>query len=204
MDPATQKDKAAGGRSKGGPDATLKPVGSVTQGVAGTQGGTIATGGPGRARNVHYEEVQTTLGLLYVIFHGDALLGITRGKPPAIVRAQVPEAFKKQLADYFEGKVREFDHEVSFMSGTDFEKRVWLALRKVPYGQTRPYKWLSEALGRPGANRAVGQALSKNPVPIVLPCHRIIASDGGIGGYSGGIEMKRRLLDLEYYHSMGQ
>jgi len=72
-------------------------------------------------------------------------------------------------------------------------------LKEIPFGQTRSYKWVAEKVGKPAAVRAVGRALSKNPVPIVVPCHRVIESDGSIGGYSSGVRRKRRLLEMEYY-----
>jgi methylated-DNA-[protein]-cysteine S-methyltransferase len=83
--------------------------------------------------------------------------------------------------------------------GTDFEKKVWETLRKIPYGETRTYKWLAEEIGKPQAFRAVGNALGKNPIPIIFPCHRVIESDGSLGGYSGGVDIKRRLIEIEYY-----
>ena len=90
------------------------------------------------------------------------------------------------------------------MEGTDFEKKVWLALKEIPYGEARTYKWLSEKIGSPKASRAVGQALGRNPISIVLPCHRIIESDGSIGGYSSGVDIKRRLLEMEYYNALSK
>ncbi|VAX31627.1 Methylated-DNA--protein-cysteine methyltransferase [hydrothermal vent metagenome] len=124
------------------------------------------------------------------------------GTSPAITarKSPLPEYIRDQMMKYFEGKLRKFD--IPFiLSGTDFEKRVWLTLNEVSYGQTRTYKWLAERLGSPRSVRAVGQALGKNPLPIILPCHRIIQSDGKLGGYSSGVGIKRRLLDLEYYSS---
>ncbi len=118
---------------------------------------------------------------------------------PSYPKGKAPESFKKELNEYFSGKRRDFHQNVIFLEGTDFEKKVWLSLREVPYGETRTYKWLAERIGNSKAARAVGRALSRNPIPIVIPCHRIIESDGSIGGYSGGADIKRRLLDLEYY-----
>ena len=77
--------------------------------------------------------------------------------------------------------------------------KVWYALNEIPYGETKTYKWIAEKIGKPAAVRAVGQALSKNPIPIVVPCHRVIESDGSIGGYSSGVNVKKRLLEMEYY-----
>jgi len=125
------------------------------------------------------------------------------GTSPAVAakKSPLPDKIKGQIRDYFEGKLRRFD--IPFvLTGTDFEKRVWLTLNEIPYGQTRTYKWLAERLGSPRGVRAVGQALSRNPLPIILPCHRVIQSDGGLGGYSSGVRIKRRLLELEYYSSL--
>jgi len=74
---------------------------------------------------------------------------------------------------------------------------VWQATRLIPYGETRSYLWVAVQIGKPGAARAVGQALGRNPLPVIIPCHRVIASDGGLGGFTGGLVMKRRLLELE-------
>jgi methylated-DNA-[protein]-cysteine S-methyltransferase len=102
----------------------------------------------------------------------------------------------RQLGEYFAGKRREFTLELAPF-GTDFQLRVWRALGKIPYGAVRNYADIARAIGQPGAARAVGQANGCNPLPIVIPCHRVIASDGTIGGYSGGLAIKHRLLALE-------
>ena len=82
-------------------------------------------------------------------------------------------------------------------SGTDFQRKVWSTLRKIPRGQTRSYAWLAQQVGKPKATRAVGAACGANPIPVVIPCHRVIASDGSLGGFGGGLPIKRRLLQLE-------
>ena len=82
-------------------------------------------------------------------------------------------------------------------SGTSFQQKVWRALTKIPRGQTRSYKWVAQKIGKPNATRAVGTACGANPVPVIIPCHRVIASDGSLGGFGGGLPMKRRLLRLE-------
>ncbi|MBI3593061.1 MAG: methylated-DNA--[protein]-cysteine S-methyltransferase [Nitrospirae bacterium] len=102
-----------------------------------------------------------------------------------------------ELDSYFKGDLKEFKQKIKFIIGTDFEQRVWLALKEIPYGETRSYKWIARMVGRPKAVRAVGQAIGKNPLPIILPCHRVIASDGSIGGFSCGVEIKRWLLRHE-------
>ncbi|HET6793587.1 MAG TPA: methylated-DNA--[protein]-cysteine S-methyltransferase [Acidimicrobiales bacterium] len=101
-----------------------------------------------------------------------------------------------QLKEYFAGQRDSFDIPLK-LKGTDFQREVWLALAEIPYGTTISYADLARAVGRPRAFRAVGQANGANPLPIVLPCHRVVASGGRIGGYGGGLTMKRRLLDLE-------
>lgn len=103
---------------------------------------------------------------------------------------------RAQLVEYFAGKRREFELELA-PYGTAFQLRVWRALREIPYGAVRNYGDIARAIGQPGAARAVGGAVGSNPLPIVIPCHRVIASDGTIGGYSGGLAIKHRLLALE-------
>lgn len=102
-----------------------------------------------------------------------------------------------ELNEYFKGKKIEFKQKTVFLKGTDFEKKVWLTLKEIPYGQTRTYKWLAEKIKKPDAARAVGQALKKNPLPLIFPCHRIISSDRSIGGYSAGVDIKKWLLNHE-------
>ena len=115
--------------------------------------------------------------------------------PPVDRDALIDEA-ARQLALYFEGRLREFDLPIE-MEGTPFQQRVWAALRQIPYGETRSYAELAATVGSPKGFRAVGAANGRNPVPIVVPCHRVIESNGGLGGFSCGIAYKRRLLDLE-------
>jgi len=143
------------------------------------------------------------VGRVFLLFSGKNLAGITFEKPDCR-RGEAPESFKKELRNYFEGKGEGFNQGIIFLEGTDFEKKVWLALKEIPYGETRTYKWIAEKIGSPKANRAVGQALGRNPIPIALPCHRIIESDGSIGGYSSGVDIKRRLLEMEYYSALSK
>ena len=105
-------------------------------------------------------------------------------------------AASAQLTEYFDGDRAEFDLPLDLI-GTDFQKAAWLALADVPYGETRSYGEQAERIGRAGAFRAVGAANGKNPIPIVLPCHRIVGADGSLTGFAGGLEMKQRLLALE-------
>jgi methylated-DNA-[protein]-cysteine S-methyltransferase len=101
-----------------------------------------------------------------------------------------------QLEQYLAGERTQFELELE-LGGTLFERRVWDEVRAIPYGETATYAEIAERIGRPGASRAVGRANGRNPVAVVVPCHRVIGSDGSLTGYAGGIEMKRALLDLE-------
>ncbi|PZT70766.1 cysteine methyltransferase [Streptomyces sp. SW4] len=101
-----------------------------------------------------------------------------------------------QLAAYFDGRLREFSLELR-LDGTPFQRAVWDQLRRIPYGETRTYGRLADALGNPAASRAVGLANGRNPIGIIVPCHRVIGATGDLTGYGGGLGRKRRLLDFE-------
>jgi len=103
---------------------------------------------------------------------------------------------RRQLAEYFAGERREFDLTLA-PEGTPFERSVWTELAKIPFGETRTYGEIARALGRPDAARAVGRANGANPIPIVVPCHRVIGADGSLTGFGGGLDVKARLLELE-------
>jgi methylated-DNA-[protein]-cysteine S-methyltransferase len=109
---------------------------------------------------------------------------------------EVLEKTRRQLDEYLKGRRREFDIPV-FMVGTDFQKSVWKALMKVPYGDTSTYSRIAKDIGNERAVRAVGNANAANPISIIVPCHRVIGSDGELVGYGGGLSVKRRLLELE-------
>jgi methylated-DNA-[protein]-cysteine S-methyltransferase len=102
----------------------------------------------------------------------------------------------EQLRAYFAGELRDFDLSLD-MQGTEFQRRVWLELRNIPYGETRSYSFVANIIGAPKAVRAVGAANGRNPIPIVVPCHRVIGAGGALVGYGGGLPLKRFLLDLE-------
>ena len=107
---------------------------------------------------------------------------------------------KRQLTEYFAGERRGFDLSLE-PSGTPFQCDVLAALQRIPYGETRSYSDIAAAIGRPKAVRAVGAANARNPLPIVLPCHRVIGKGGGLTGFGGGLEVKEQLLELERRHS---
>ena len=104
-----------------------------------------------------------------------------------------------QLKRYLKGELKRFDCKLDFR-GTPFQKKVWAALAKIPYGQTRSYKEIARAIGHPKAHRAVGNANGENSIPLILPCHRVIESSGGLGGFGHGVKVKKRLLDFEKGH----
>ena len=91
----------------------------------------------------------------------------------------------------------EFRMTCDLTAATPFQRQVWLKAREIPYGESRSYSWIASEIGNPRACRAVGQALGQNPLPIVIPCHRVLSAHGAVGGFSGGLDIKRRLLRLE-------
>lgn len=130
----------------------------------------------------------------------DAWVGALRKDFPDRPALRDPDALapvERQLSEYFAGRRRRFDLPVDLGRLTSFQRRVLEEARGIPYGHVIPYAELARRIGRPGAARAVGNALGRNPVGIVVPCHRIVRSDGGLGGYTGGVEYKERLLSLE-------
>ncbi|MEW6571397.1 MAG: methylated-DNA--[protein]-cysteine S-methyltransferase [Nitrospirota bacterium] len=157
-----------------------------------------------KASESFYDTFESPVGTLFLIFTGKSLTGINFDRPGVLLKKATTLPIKKELRDFFEKGLEVFNQRISLIKGSEFDKKIWLTLREIPYGETRTYKWLAERAGRPKASRAVGQALSRNPLPIVLPCHRIIESDGSIGGYSAGVDIKRRLLDIEYYVKLGK
>ncbi|MBS0149372.1 MAG: methylated-DNA--[protein]-cysteine S-methyltransferase [Nitrospira sp.] len=104
---------------------------------------------------------------------------------------------RRQLLDYLAGKRHIFDVPLDLSHGTVFQRQVWRVLLRVPYGKLRSYQWVAARVGGPQYARAVGNAVGANPIPIVIPCHRIVAQDTTLGGFSGGLPMKRKLLSLE-------
>ena len=146
----------------------------------------------------------TPIGSLLLVASDEGLLRISfeRGGEPAIAPEGSERAdtrlrvVAKQLREYFDGKRRKFDVPLA-PRGTPFQLEVWNALRQIPYGDTRSYMGIAQSIGRPAAVRAVGAANGANPIPIIIPCHRVIGSNGSLTGFGGGIDVKRRLLDLE-------
>lgn len=129
----------------------------------------------------------TDTAIRYVLFTDEK--GI--GKP-----SELSERAATQLTEYFSSKRKDFDLPLE-PQGTEFRKKVWSALMEIPYGETRSYKDIAERIGNPKACRAVGGANNKNPISIIIPCHRVVGADGSLVGYGGGLDKKTMLLDLE-------
>jgi len=144
---------------------------------------------------------QTAIGMIGIAESGGVVTNLYFMEKSADRSAEttgtplLDEAFM-QLDAWLAGRVRTFSLPIA-AEGTAFAKRVWLALLDIPYGDTAAYNEIAALIGVPGAARAVGSACRRNPLPIFIPCHRVVCSDGGIGGYLGGTEIKQRLLDLE-------
>lgn len=161
---------------------------------------------------IHFTAVDSPLGRLYLGRHPGGLCVLTLGdgareKLMTYVKKTYPDYSLKaskpmlmdviqQLYEYFKGERTAFDIPLH-LEGTDFQKQVWEGLLEIPYGKTISYGKLADQLNSPGGMRAVGAANGQNPIPIIIPCHRVISADGSLGGYTGGLDIKRKLLDLE-------
>ena len=153
----------------------------------------------------YWTEIASPIGTLRLTADDDGLTGVYmeahRYGPAEVgddwVADDAPfEEARRQLDAYFAGDLEEFDLSLH-ASGTPFQREVWAALRTIPYGEVRSYREIAEQIGRPTAARAVGMANGRNPVSIIVPCHRVVGASGDLTGYGGGIERKRALLDLE-------
>lgn len=116
--------------------------------------------------------------------------------PRKVVQTPLLQETEEQLNEYFAGVRREFDLPLA-PRGTPFQQAVWRLLLRIPYGEVRTYGQLATALGKPGASRAVGSACRRNPLCILIPCHRVVGADGSLTGYAGGLDIKEYLLELE-------
>ncbi|MGB6161051.1 MAG: methylated-DNA--[protein]-cysteine S-methyltransferase [Pseudonocardiaceae bacterium] len=148
--------------------------------------------------------VDSPVGRLTLVAANGTLAGLyldrQRHRPPAETFGEpCPTTFTeviRQLAEYFAGHRTEFDLPIALI-GTPFQRTVWAALREIPYGETTTYGQLADRIGRPSATRAVGLANGRNPICIIVPCHRVVGATGDLTGYGGGLERKRHLLDFE-------
>ena len=162
-------------------------------------------------KSLKYLTFDTDIGWVGVLGSNSGLLRTTLPQPSSqkarqLLGDRVKDAawsstlfadLRRRLRSYLAGNRAAFPDALDLSPATPFQRQVWEATRLIPYGQTRSYSWVAEQLGKARAVRAVGQALGRNPLPIIIPCHRVVAKDGRLGGYSGGVEIKRYLLNLE-------
>ncbi len=158
--------------------------------------------------NAKIQHYDSPLGRLHIAIHENRLLAISFSplkeahlqhlseRPGIDIFSGILSHLSPQLNLYFSGKNPCFDVPLT-VHGSSFEQDVWKACLQIPYGETRSYLNLAKAIGNPKAARAVGGALSRNPIPLIIPCHRVISSNGGLGGFTGGLQIKKKLLDLE-------
>ncbi|TPQ18608.1 methylated-DNA--[protein]-cysteine S-methyltransferase [Streptomyces sporangiiformans] len=152
----------------------------------------------------HHTVVDSPYGALTLVADDGVLCGLyldqRRHEPPKDAFGARDDTLfgetQEQLDAYFAGELRKFTVELR-LHGTPFQVSVWEQLRLIPYGETRSYSEVADALGNPRASRAVGLANGKNPISVIVPCHRVIGASGSLTGYGGGLERKRRLLDFE-------
>ena len=138
--------------------------------------------------------VETPIGPLGVVVEGDVVVGVRFGAqsgPPAVHPAV------EELRAYFAGDLTDFSVPVEMRGGSEFERAVWAEIAGIPYGEMITYGAIATALGDPGAARAVGTACNRNPVPVIVPCHRVVGAGNKMVGFGGGLDRKRRLLELE-------
>jgi methylated-DNA-[protein]-cysteine S-methyltransferase len=156
-----------------------------------------------------YKFIHSPVGKLKLVASDRGLVAILweNGKPNRVRLGELIESAshpvlvetERQLGEYFAGKRRNFSVTLD-MRGTSFQRNVWEALLAIPFGETRSYRDLAKNLGNPQATRAVGAANGKNPISIIVPCHRVVGSNGKLTGFAGGLEAKARLLELEQAH----
>jgi methylated-DNA-[protein]-cysteine S-methyltransferase len=145
--------------------------------------------------------IKTRYGIIEAGYDGEALvfLDLSAGKKQKqpLPCAGITKKLKKDLDKYFKGKKMAFKYRLDLKGLTCFEKKALLALKTIPYGETRSYGWVAKRAGSPKASRAAGNAVGKNPFPIIIPCHRVIHGDGSIGGFSSGLKWKKLLHKTE-------
>jgi len=144
----------------------------------------------------------TKIGKLKIEYENDVLTGIayTENEKEQGIRSELSDKTVLQLEEYFDGRRKEFDIPIK-LRGTEFQKKVWNELLKIPYGATVSYKDIAIKIGNPKACRAVGMANHNNPILIIVPCHRVINENNKLGGYALGLDLKRKLLELEKENS---
>jgi O-6-methylguanine DNA methyltransferase len=150
---------------------------------------------------LYTDRLKTFLGMITLVFTLNGLQRVIFEKDEKCTKSSQEELslnsiYLKQFNEYFGGERKEFDFPLD-ISGTTFQEKVWEFVHSIPFGETISYQGVAERIGHPNAQRAVGNALRQNPIPIVIPCHRVIQSNRDLGGFTGGIEIKRKLLEFE-------
>jgi len=157
---------------------------------------------PMNAQVTNYQYLETPIGTLRLVSNGRAMVRIefedrySEDGSAGNQNDPVLNECARQLREYFAGQRQQFELPLA-AAGTDFQQRVWAALAAIPHGQLRSYRDIATAIHKPAAVRAVGAANGRNPLPIVVPCHRVIGSDGSLTGFAGGLAIKQQLLELE-------
>jgi len=160
--------------------------------------------GAKRLNHSRYAWLDTAIGKLLLTADADEMTTVIfpdkTGEVDLSTRVECGEGVLEhcatQLREYFDGSRQQFDLPLA-PAGTEFQRSVWQALLEIPYGETVTYAWVAKHVGRPTAYRAVGAANGQNPIPIIIPCHRVVGSDGSLTGFGGGLMLKRALLQIE-------
>ena len=162
--------------------------------------------------NLYYRKYYSSIGKIFIAFSDEGIVKVSLGKVKEddflwdlmicspickIVEKNLPEPTHKELDSYFNGEPVTFSLPVNFISGTEFQIRIWKEITKIPYGKLLSYSCLAKRIGSPRAVRAVGSALNANPVSIIVPCHRIVNKNGKLGGFGLGLAVKKKLLRIE-------
>ena len=149
---------------------------------------------------IYVDYMESPIGILKITANKDSIIGIEflkDNKKDEASGNKIIVMAKTQLGEYFKGERKEFTVPLDIVSGTEFQKRVWKALKNIPYGKVATYKDIAIEVGNPKASRAIGNANNKNPLSVIIPCHRRIGSNGALVGYEGGLSVKKYLLELE-------
>ncbi len=154
------------------------------------------------------KKIKSPIGDLFLVASEQGLQGIfwenqnyPASKNTSLSQSVFLEETEAQLKKYFSGELKEFKVSLDLI-GTEFQRKVWKQLLTIPYGKTKSYKDIATAIGDAKACRAVGTANGKNPICIIVPCHRVVAANGTLGGYSGGLHIKEKLLEIEHIHPL--
>ena len=150
---------------------------------------------------LYQSTLKNDFGIITLTFSDEGLhtLNFYENKENIVFELSKSNEYLTQLKDYFNGNRKHFDLAL-ILVGTSFQRKVWEYIQHIPFGETQTYNEVAQGIGHPNAQRAVGNALHTNPIPIIVPCHRVVRTDGGLGGFGLGIDVKQKLLDFERKH----